>query len=367
MPATKKHIAVLCGGQSAEHEVSIESAKNVIAALDKQRYEISVIFITRQGEWFLLDSINIILDNETMQPLKEPFAGKRVIFELGNLNPMAVKMGHSLQSLSFDLIFPLLHGTYGEDGKLQGLLELTHIPYVGSRTLGSALCMDKDITKQLLQQANIPVAPWLTVYRKDISTLQFKEVTKTLGSPIFVKPANTGSSIGISKVKTQEDFTNALQLAQRYDDKIILEQYIAGREIEFAVLGNGQQVEASLPGEIIPKAEFYSYEAKYVDPEGAILSTPAKLPQDIVARIQSIAKKAFSILHCDGMARIDFFVTADGNILLNETNTIPGFTQISQYPTMWAVSGLAYSDLLNRLIELAFVRFERDKGNSPVV
>lgn len=362
----KKHIAVLCGGQSAEHEVSIESAKNVIQALDRKRYTVSAIFITRAGEWFLLDSIDTILRNETMQPLSTPFSAKRLSFQFGETHPLKIDpTSSSLPSLRgkgdvpIDVIFPVLHGTRGEDGTLQGLLEIANIPYVGAGVLGSAVCMDKDVSKRLLQQAGIPIAKWITTYREEIANLQFEDVIKTLGLPLFIKPANTGSSIGVSKVKNREDFFKALELAQQFDHKILLEEYIPGREIECSVLGN-HIIEASLPGEIIPHAEFYSYEAKYLDAEGATLSTPANLPQDIINKVQTMAKQVFRILCVDGMARIDFFLTPDGRLFLNEANTIPGFTQISQYPNMWRVTGLAYADLLDRLITLALARFERN-------
>jgi len=363
----KKHIVVLCGGQSAEHEVSIESAKNVIQALDKQCYDVSAIFITRRGEWFLLNSNDTILNNETMQPLLEPIPGKRLAFQLGSAAPLVIETNPGLAPFPVDVIFPVLHGTRGEDGTLQGLLEMANIPYVGAGVLGSAVSMDKDISKRLLQQAGIPVAKWITTCRENNPELNFEQVVTQLGLPLFIKPANTGSSIGISKVKNRQDFDKAIQLAQQYDHKILLEEYISGREIECSVLGNQsgslstKNIEASLPGEIIPHAEFYSYEAKYLDAKGATLNTPAELPAEIIEKIQAIAKKAFNVLGCDGMARVDFFLTPDGRIFLNEANTLPGFTQISQYPNMWRVSGLAYPVLLDRLITLALARFERDK------
>jgi D-alanine-D-alanine ligase len=358
----KKHIAVLCGGQSAEHEVSIESAKNVIQALDKKRYDVSVIFITRSGAWFLLNSHDTILNNKTMQPLPEPVSGKRIAFQFGSDTPIVADT-----PLHIDVVFPILHGTRGEDGTLQGLLEIANIPYVGPGVLGSAVCMDKDASKRLLQQAGIPIAKWITVCRETSATLDFEQIVAELGLPLFVKPANAGSSIGISKVKHREDFDKAIQLAQQHDHKIILEEYIAGREIECSILGNQsgsgsiKNINASLPGEIIPHAEFYSYEAKYLDEKGATVKTPAELSSDMIEKIQTTAKKAFNILCCDGMARVDFFLTKDGQIFLNEANTLPGFTQISQYPNMWRASGLAYADLLHRLIELAIARFERDR------
>lgn len=360
----KKHIAVLCGGQSAEHEVSIESAKNVIQALDRNRYDVSVIFITPRGEWFLLDSNDTILNNKTMQPLPEPILGKQLLFQFGHSIPIVIAANESLTPFRIDMVFSVLHGPHGEDGTLQGLLEMASIPYVGAGVLSSSVCMDKDVSKRLLQHAGIPVAKWITATHDNIPALEFEKVTAELGLPLFVKPANTGSSIGVSKVKNREDFDKALQLARQFDQKILIEEYIPGREIECAILGNHscgadtQNIHASLPGEIIPHAEFYSYEAKYLDKDGATLQTPAELSPEIVEKVQTLARKTFNVLCCDGMARVDFFLTPDGRVFLNEVNTIPGFTQISQYPNMWRVSGLAYADLLHRLIELACEKFQ---------
>ncbi|HVV69514.1 MAG TPA: D-alanine--D-alanine ligase family protein [Gammaproteobacteria bacterium] len=354
----KKHIAILCGGQSAEHEVSIQSAKNIIQALDVNRYQISTILITLQGEWLLLDSPAVILNNPDMQPLPTPVAGQRLVFNFGSEHPLTVQASQA--ALAVDVIFPVLHGAHGEDGTLQGLLELANIPYVGAGTLGSAVCMDKEVTKHLLMAANIPVARWLTVRQLDLPNLNYDEVVAQLGSPLFVKPANTGSSVGVSKVKNRDDFAKALQLAQQYDRKIIIEEFIPGREIECAVLGN-EEPKASLPGEIIPKHEFYSYEAKYLDPDGAELKMPANLPAAAIANIQDLAKRAFVVLGCSGMARVDFFFMQDGRAVLNEANTIPGFTQISMYPQMWVATGMTYSGLIDKLIELGLERFEKER------
>ena len=348
----KLNVAVLCGGQSSEHEVSIESSKNVIQALDKQRYEILVILITKKGEWILLDTPDTILKNASMQNLAVIPAGSRLAFNFGHNQPF-LKLDENVP-LNIDVVFPVLHGSHGEDGTLQGFLELINTPYVGAGTLGSAVCMDKEITKHLLSVAGIPIAKWMVVHQE----VDFQTVVEALGLPFFVKPANTGSSVGISKVKNAEDFAHALTLAKKYDHKIIVEEYIEGREIECAVLGNGTP-KASLPGEIIPHHEFYSYEAKYLDPLGASLKTPAELPHQLIEKIQALAKQAFSVLCCEGMARIDFFLTRDERIFLNEANTIPGFTQISMYPKLWAVSGLPYGALLDRLIQLALEKFHR--------
>ncbi len=355
----KLHIAVLCGGQSAEHEVSIQSAKNIIQALDINRYQVSVILISHQGEWILLDSPEIILKNPDMQPLPDLIKGRRVLFNLGATEPFVI-LNIQMESLAIDVVFPVLHGAHGEDGTLQGLLDLANIPYVGAGTLSSAVCMDKEVTKHLLAAANIPVARWMVVRQPELSQLDYDAVIAHLGLPLFIKPANTGSSVGVSKVKNRADFMNALQLAQQYDRKIIIEEFIPGREIECAILGN-EETAASLPGEIIPHHEFYSYEAKYLDPNGAELKMPADLPAPVIAEIQDLAKKAFAALNCDGMARIDFFLTPDGRAILNEANTIPGFTQISMYPQLWMATGMTYSGLIDRLIALALERFARER------
>lgn len=358
----KIHIAVLCGGQSAEHEVSIQSAKNVVQALDPARYEILVIHITHQGEWRLLESPEIILKNADMQPLPDHVKGQRLGLNFGHDKPFIRLDENTNREIAIDVVFPILHGVHGEDGTLQGMLELINIPYVGAGTLGSAVSMDKEVTKQLLRFAGIAVSDWIVLEREEQPKINFAEAVEKLGLPIFVKPSNTGSSVGVVKVKNAEDFNQALDTAWQYDHKIILEQFIPGREIECAVLGNGNP-EASLLGEIIPTGdhEFYSYEAKYLDPNGAILKVPVELPIAIQEKIQTIAKKAFKVLGCTGMARVDFFLTPDNQIYVNEANTIPGFTQISMYPKLWQVSGLSYSALIDRLVELAFHHFEQDR------
>jgi len=355
----KINIAVLCGGQSAEHEVSIQSAKNVIQALDPLRYNILPFFISKQGAWYLLDSLEVILNNASMSALPAEILGERLVLNLGSRSPFML-VSESFTELKVDVIFPVLHGTHGEDGTLQGMLELLNIPYVGANTLGSAVCMDKALTKQLLQAAGITVAKWLVVHKGQGSQLSFAAAVDALGLPFFVKPANTGSSVGVSKVKSSEDFVAAMATAEQYDHKIILEDFISGREIECSVLGN-DSIEASLPGEIIPHHEFYTYAAKYLDPEGASLKIPAEIPGHLVAEIKRMAIKSFRALYCEGMARIDFFLTPDERLYVNEANTIPGFTQISMYPKLWAISGLSYCALVDRLVTLALQRFERNR------
>jgi D-alanine-D-alanine ligase len=355
----KTNIAVLFGGQSAEHEVSIESAKNVLRALDPDRYQINAIFISRQGEWFLMESQQAVLDNPAMKPLADMTSAIPLALQPGHPHPIFHRLDPD-QHLSVDVVFPVLHGVHGEDGTMQGMLELFDIAYVGPDVLGSAVAMDKEFTKQLLKAANIPVADWITIHQDEIAELDFNLVTEKLGVPLFIKPAKTGSSVGISKVSNQQEFEQALELAQQYDHKILIEANIAGREIECAVLGN-RELSASVPGEIIPHYGFYSYEAKYLDPEGASLKAPAELDDETVERVRHMAKKAFAALGCEGMARVDFFLTADDKLIVNEANTIPGFTEISMYPKLWGITGLPYPKLIDHLIELALERHKRDR------
>ncbi len=351
----KSNVVVLCGGQSTEHEVSIQSAKNVIHSLNPQRYNVLPFFVSKQGAWYLLDSVEVILSNPLMSPLPAEIPGQRLAVNLGSSNPFVLYTDPK-HVIPVDVLFPILHGQHGEDGTLQGLLELLNIPYVGAGTLGSAIAMDKEITKQLLHAAGIRVAKWLVSGIGD-SELDFATVLKELGLPLFVKPANTGSSVGVSKVKTEADFFQAIATATQYDTKIIVEECIVGREIECAVLGNSTASEASLPGEIISHHEFYTYAAKYLDPQGASLKLPAELPQHLIQEIQNTAKRAFRALACEGMARIDFFLTKDERLYVNEANTLPGFTDISMYPKLWQLSGLPNSALTDRLISLALERF----------
>lgn len=354
----KIHVALLCGGQSAEHEVSIRSAKNVLQALDPQKYTLSIIVITLEGEWILLQSSDVLLNNPDMHMLPQPLPGSPLLIRFGSAQPF-INMHNNLP-LKVDVVFPILHGTHGEDGTLQGLMELMNLPYVSAGTLGSAVTMDKEVSKKLLQAAGVPVSKWLVATKESRGHFTFEQVVEELGLPLFIKPANTGSSVGVSKVRNAAEFSKAMDLAFHYDNKILFEEFISGREIECSVLGN-DKIETSLPGEIICQHDFYSYEAKYLDPLGADLKIPADLSEKVRDQIRAMAEKAFAALYCEGMARVDFFLADDGRIIVNEVNTIPGFTQISMYPKMWAASGLAYPLLIARLIELAFERFKRNR------
>lgn len=356
----KLRVAVLFGGRSAEHEVSLQSAKSIIEAIDRSKYEVVLIGIDKSGGWHLNEASSFLLhaDNPKLIALNK---GNESV----TLAPSAGG-GHTFVALSgkdtgraVDVVFPVLHGPYGEDGSVQGLLKVANVPFVGSGVLGAAVSMDKDVMKRLLHQAGIPSARFLAVPRTSRRRLSYAEATATLGSPVFVKPANLGSSVGIAKVRNETEFTAAVEAAFRYDTKILIEQFIAGREVECSVLGNEEPI-ASLPGEVKPRHEFYSYEAKYIDEHGADLVIPAELPAHVVKRVQELALQSFRVLCCEGMARVDFFVTPEHEVYVNELNSIPGFTKISMYPKMWEASGIPYRELIDRLIELAIERFERE-------
>jgi D-alanine-D-alanine ligase len=306
-------VAVLYGGRSGEHEISLRSAESIIAGLDRAKYEVQRIFITPEGRW----------EPRALSP--EPGA-----------NP------------GIDVVFPVLHGTFGEDGTMQGLLELAGLPYVGAGVLASAVAMDKEVTKRLLVERGLPVAEYVTVTRGGKTDFN-------LPFPLFVKPANLGSSVGISKVKTCVDLPAALELAGQYDRKILVERGIAGREFECSVLGSEQPI-AAVPCEVIPSREFYDYEDKYLL-DAAKLIVPAPLSPEQTKEMQRLAVAAYQAVECEGMARVDFLLeTASGKFYINEINTIPGFTSISMYPKMWEAAGVPFAELLDRLIELALDR-----------
>jgi D-alanine-D-alanine ligase len=355
-------VGVLFGGKSAEHEVSLMSAKNVIEAMDKDKYEVIPIGINKAGEWFLHEDFQRCLingDDAKMIQLRTVKESVAVVpKEVGS--PLVSLSGNNLNR-SLDVVFPVLHGTYGEDGTVQGLLKLANVPFVGAGVLASAVSMDKDVMKRLLRDAGVPTAKFIVVPRHESKTLKFEYVKRELGLPFFVKPANLGSSVGIYKIKTEADFYEKVPLAFEYDRKILFEEYIPGREIECSVLGNEHPI-ASLPGEVIPQHEFYSYEAKYLDENGALFEIPAKLPLDLIHKIQQMAMEAYKVLCCEGMARVDMFLKEDGQVILNELNTIPGFTRISMYPKMWMSSGMSYPEIIDKLIELALKRFKDEQS-----
>jgi D-alanine-D-alanine ligase len=356
----KMRVAIIFGGKSAEHEISIISAKNVIDAVNKEKYEPVPIGIDKDGTWYLNDESKFMLESSNPKLAKINKADIQVALVPKNSSNELVSISDSSNRGKVDVAFPVLHGTYGEDGSIQGLLRMANIPYVGADVLGSAVGMDKDVLKRLLRDAKIPTPKFEVFDKKTIENISFDELVGKLGKTMFVKPANLGSSVGISKVNKESEFNKAVKEAFRYDKKIIIEEAIEGREIECSVLGNEEPI-ASLPGEIVVNSGFYSYETKYLDEEAARLEVPAKLPEKIVKKVQERAVETFKTLCCSGMARVDFFLRDNGEILVNEINTIPGFTRISMYPKLWEASGIPYSELIDRLIQLAIDRFKKEQ------
>jgi D-alanine-D-alanine ligase len=390
----KLRVGILFGGRSGEHEVSLLSAASVLNAIDKEKYEVVPIGITKDGRWLTAERAENLLqgklvleprnlragDPETTTSAAVLARGEAVIVppepvhRHSGLVPFqtdaAMMRRASDRAINVDVIFPVLHGTFGEDGTIQGLLELADIPYVGAGVLGSAAGMDKDIMKSLFIAAGIPIVKHVTLLRgaweKDPKRVQ-KLVESKLTYPVFVKPANLGSSVGISKAHNRKELGPAIEEAARFDRKIVIEQGVGGRkekarEIECAVLGNDEPA-ASVPGEIVPGKEFYDYTAKYVD-EGSQLIIPAKLTKAETKKVQELAVAAFQAVDCSGLARVDFLMDPKtGKIFLNEINTMPGFTAISMYPKLWGASGLAYADLIDRLIQLGIERHEDKKKN----
>jgi len=349
----KTRVMVIFGGRSAEHDVSRVTAVAVAKALDPDRYEVVPVAITTDGQWHAADEAAALLAaGPAALPTAFPVGGT----ELESLGAVVATAGR--RGLDVDVVLPLLHGPYGEDGTVQGLLELADIPYVGSGVLGSAVGMHKGAMKQMFAAADIPQGRYLE-FRDGEDLAAFRSrVVADLGLPCFVKPANMGSSVGVSKAHDAAELDAALAIALRYDEAIIAEAMIAGREIEVAVLGS-LHPDASLPGEVVPGAEFYSYADKYEDGT-AQLVIPAPLSDAVTAEIRALAIRAFVACRCEGMARVDFFYDEAGcGLLVNEVNTIPGFTPISMYPRLWEASGLPYAALLDRLIELAVERHDR--------
>ncbi len=357
--ASKIRVGVVFGGRSAEHQVSLVSATSIINALDTLKYEVIPIGITAEGKWISSpDAIKLLKERIH---LKEAFDNILLpdprVQGLIEINPQSTFTNPQL----LDVIFPVLHGTFGEDGTIQGLFELAGIPYVGAGVLGSSVGMDKVVTKQLCEHENIPVAPYVWFLMNEYEQTKKNIVAlieKKLQYPCFIKPANSGSSVGISKAHNRKELLAAIEVAAQYDRKILVEKGIEhAREIEVSVLGNDDPV-ASVPGEIVSSNEFYDYDAKYVDGKSRAI-IPAQLPVTVVKKLQLFSVKTFKAIDCAGMARVDFLVMKKSNkIYFNEINTIPGFTSISMYPKLWEASGISYPKLLDRLIELAIERFQ---------
>lgn len=361
-PIVKKtRIIILFGGRSAEHEVSLLSARNVFLALDRDRFEPLLVGIDKQGHWRVEPDQTLLSATGDPRLLKLAAAGQELAVPV---HPPAeatdVTDAPAPILAAHDVVFPVLHGTYGEDGTVQGLLELADVAYVGPGHLGSGIGMDKDVAKRLLAQAGIPVVPWRIVTAAAMKKDRARglALAAELGFPLFVKPANAGSSVGVSKVKDEAELEPALRLALQFDTKILVEASVDAREIECAVLGNDEP-EASLPAEIVVhhRDGFYSYDAKYVDLDGAEAKIPANLSPQATARVRELAVRTFQTLELAGMSRVDFFLDKrSGELFVNEVNTIPGFTAISMYPKMWEASGVPVKQLVNRLIDLAIER-----------
>jgi D-alanine-D-alanine ligase len=368
-------LGVLFGGRSGEHEVSLISAASLLKALDPTKYQVVPIGITREGRWRVGLTPRQLAHEPERMLASVLDQGQLVAASADPSGPQLVPMESPTQSRavaahdsrrSVDVIFPVLHGTFGEDGTVQGLLELADIPYVGAGVLASAAGMDKDAMKRLFRDAGLPVVQWLLILRSDWERQPEpwgRRIAREIGYPLFVKPANLGSSVGISKVHASPELDAAIDLAARYDRKIIVEKGLDAREIECSVLGNNHP-EASLPGEVISVNEFYDYEAKYLK-EGSELVIPAKLSKKLTREVQELAVRAFRAIDCAGMARVDFLLDRPtGKTYVNEINTIPGFTPISMYPKMWEASGVSYRELIDRLVTLALERHAEKRRSS---
>jgi D-alanine-D-alanine ligase len=345
----KSKVAILYGGRSVEHGVSINSARNIFEFIDKDKFEPILFGISTAGKWYLTSSVS--KDIEKGDPMSLTLNASKPEWTSANG-----------RSIAIDVAFPVLHGTDGEDGSIQGVFKAMDIPMVGTGVLGSSVSMNKLTSKRLLEKAGLPVAPFLSFTWEQRSTLDYDQISKQLGVPFMVKATCLGSSVGISKVKSESDFKGAVDEAFRYDDTILVETFIEGREIECAILGNDPP-QASLPGEIIisDKYDFYTFDAKYVDAAAVTIDVPAKLDEKSSARIREVSTKAYQALFCEDFSRVDLFLKKNGEVFINEINTIPGFTNSSMYPMMWKERGISFSALISKLIELAFARYEKTR------
>ncbi|HVY24189.1 MAG TPA: D-alanine--D-alanine ligase family protein [Steroidobacteraceae bacterium] len=377
---SKIRVAIVFGGKSAEHEISIVSAMSVYEALDKAKYDVELIGIDKNGRWTLPDLQWLLAQRARPREIMLDQVPYTIALHPGQSSgSLQVEEGIHGRTLRLqntgvdgllapvDIVIPILHGANGEDGTIQGMLELAGLPYVGCGVLGSALCMDKDMAKRVLRDAGLPIVPFITVrkasWAKEPDQI-ISEAERSFGYPYFVKPANAGSSVGVNKIKSIDHAQEKINDSFNYDSKVLIEKAIDARELEVAILGNDDP-SASIVGEVIPRKEFYSYEAKYLDNQGARLEIPAKrLSKSQTNEIREIAINAFIALECSGMARVDFFIDRkSGELFINELNTIPGFTPTSMYPKLWGASGVSYTQLLDRLVELSF---EIGNGKSKI-
>ncbi len=362
----KRNVMVVFGGKSGEHEVSLMSSASILRAINKEKYNVITVGITKDGLWKYHDGTIDEIESGEWEGMPNLLAEKTE----KNATIIPKDTGEGFLAIGrdrmekIDVVFPVLHGPMGEDGTIQGLLEMMNIPYVGAGVLASSVAMDKAVAKKLFQAEGLPQAEFIVLYRKkyfDDKEQYIALIEARFGYPVFVKPANLGSSVGISKAKNRQQLHEAIALAAKYDRKIVIEEFIDGREIECSVLGNDDPI-ASLPAEIIPSHEFYDYQDKYFDGTSQYV-IPPEMPKEVIKEIREMAVTAYRLIDCTGLARIDFFVEKSTNrILLNEINTMPGFTKISMYPKMWEVTGIPYETLIDKLIELAIERFE-EKNN----
>lgn len=361
----KIRVGVIFGGRSGEHEVSLVSARSIMKALDPHRYDVIPIGITKKGTWLVGSEPQGMLPETPRAPMLETAGQAAVMGDPSMRGMLLLNSAAKIDRVNLDVAFPIVHGTYGEDGTLQGMLELADIPYVGCGVLASAVGMDKTASKRVFRDAGLPVGPFQEYLRRDWRDHPddvIHSIESQFTYPCFVKPVNSGSSVGISKARNRDELMAALHLAARYDRKILIEAFIPGREIEVSVLGNDAPI-ASVAGEIVPCNDFYDYNAKYIDDRSKLL-IPAPFAEEKMQEVRDLAVRAFRALDCSGMARVDFFYNNEtSSFILNEINTIPGFTSVSMYPKLWEASGVSYPELVTRLVELALERFQ-DKQDS---
>lgn len=347
---SKKKVAILYGGRSVEHGVSVNSAKNIFEFIDKEQFEPLAIGISKNGQWFLTKTVDKDIEQgQALGLILDPDKAGFILLA----NSDRVKA---------DIIFPVLHGTDGEDGSIQGMIKALNIPMVGTGVLGSSIAMNKIVAKRLLLDAGIPVTKFVAYHFSDKEKIKFDTVERQVGLPFIVKSASLGSSVGVTKVSKKADFKNALDEAFRYDHEVIIEEFVIGREIECAILGN-KPGEASNPGEIVinKEYEFYTFDAKYVDSKAVEIKVPAELSKDVAKKIRDVSLQAYHALHCEDFSRVDLFLTKKGKVYVNEINTIPGFTNSSMFPMMWKERGITFTDLITRLINLAYERHSANK------
>ena len=351
----RKKIALIFGGRSSEHEISLRSIKNVYEALDKIKFEPFLIGISLQGSWYHISDFDTLQKMKNLSDTQLPKNAQACTLICRNSKSQFLLLDKNI-TFHVDVAFPVLHGTFGEDGTIQGLFKMMNLPFVGCGVLASSIGMDKEVAKRLMNHAGISNAKSMLITpQKPIS---YSILVEELGTPFFIKPANSGSSVGVYKIKSASDYDSQLPKAHSFDSKVLGEEFIEGREIECSVMGLNDSPKSSLPGEIIAQHEFYSYDAKYLDDDGAKIQIPAQLTAEQTEKIRALAIKTYQVLGCDGLTRVDFFLKKNGEIYVNEINTIPGFTNISMYPKMWEATGIKYADLITELIGFAVKKSE---------